>query len=147
MQTLESNLGWILIIAVTFAVFLYKYFTKDKDAITSKFIAKKNLASDFSTTLPLIQQALLNAKFTNIGFDEAENRFYATSGFLMSSWSEYIEVKIIKMDQRTELNFKSICAFPLQIVDWGKNKENYRKFEKELNKLTTDSSEARTALA
>ena len=117
--------------------FSYKFFTKDKDAITSKFSTKQILASDLNSNLPLIQQAIVNAGFHKIGFDITENRFFATSGFSMQSWSEFIEVKVIEKNMTTELNLKSICAFPMQLFDWGKNKENYRKFEKELSKLIT----------
>lgn len=33
------------------------------------------------------------------------------------------------------MRFKSIYAFPFQVFDWGKNRRNYRKFERELNKI------------
>jgi hypothetical protein len=53
----------------------------------------------------------------------------------MSSWTEQIEVQAIENQGKTEVNFKSICSLPTQIYDWGKNKRNYKKFEKELEKV------------
>jgi hypothetical protein len=137
MQTIQSNLGWIILIFLAIALFFYRKFAKDNVALTSKFKANQILPTDFNSSLKLVKQALTNADFSKVGFDADENRFYAQSGFSMSSWSEYIQVKVIELNNNTEIEFQSICAFPLQIFDWGKNRSNYRKFEKELKKLTS----------
>ena len=136
MQTLQSNLGWIILLILAIVLYSYKKFANDKDALTSKFKVKQIVPTDFNSSFKHINQALANAGFNKIGFDTVENRFYAQSGFSMHSWSEYIQVLVTEIDNQTEIEFQSICAFPLQIYDWGKNKRNYRKFEKELKKLT-----------
>ena len=137
METIQSNLGWIILSILAIGLFIYRKFANDKDALTSKFKVKKILTTDFNSSLKRIEQALTNAGFSNIGFDATNNRYYAQSGFSMHSWSEYIEIIVTEIENQTELEFQSICAFPLQIFDWGKNKRNFMKFEKELKKLNT----------
>lgn len=79
MQILLSNLGGIIFISLVIATFSYKAFAKYKDGITSKFKIKQLLETDTSIILTIINQALSNARFSKIGFDADENRFYAQS--------------------------------------------------------------------
>jgi hypothetical protein len=135
MDLLVSNFGWILLILTVIIIFLYKKISNNPDAMTSKFKTRRKTKVDSISMRPIIKEALQNSGFKNIGFDEDENRFYAKTRFSMSSWSEYVEVKIDRSQNETEIEFKSICAMPTQIYDWGKNKRNYTKFESELKKL------------
>ncbi len=135
MELLQANFWWILLLITVIFIFLFKNIFKRPDAFTSKFEAQKKLENTSSSILNIISEALKNAGFKKVGFDEEENRFYAQSKVSMSSWSEYIEVKINTSQNETELNFKSMCALPTQIYDWGKNKRNWKKFDKELKKL------------
>ncbi len=135
MPFLETYFWWILLILTVIFIFLFKRITKRPDALTSKFEAVKYIDSNSENMRKKIRDALEKAQFINIGYDEKENRFYAQTKFSMSSWSEYIEVKISTKENRTELRFKSICTFPIQLYDWGKNKRNYQIFNKELDKL------------
>ena len=135
MEIIKSNFGWILLAVTVIFIFLFKKILKNPDALTSKFEAEKTLEHTPSMILKIVSKALKNAGFNKVGFDEEENRFYAQSKVTMSSWAEYVEVKINGTENKTELVFKSICALPTQVYDWGKNKRNWKKFEKELNKL------------
>jgi hypothetical protein len=139
METIQSNPGWIIFFILAVILFLFKVFSKEKDGVTSKYIANQILQFDLNSSLALVKQALVNSQFSKIGFDPTENRYYAVSGFSMYSWSEYIQVKAVKIDNQTEIEFKSICAFPMQIFDWGKNKNNYRKFERQLKILSSST--------
>lgn len=114
--------------------------TKNPDAITGKYEATKTINGNPSENLELIKEALKNSGFKKVGVDQAENRFYAQTKFSMSSWSEYIEVYYRHDNFSTHLKFKSICTLPTQIVAWGKNKRNYKRFEKELEKLMPTSA-------
>ncbi|TQD40176.1 hypothetical protein [Haloflavibacter putidus] len=76
-----------------------------------------------------------NAGFNKVGIDEDKNCFYAKTTFSMSSFLEYIEISYQNTQNKTELKFKSICALPTQIYDWGKNKRNFERFEKEIDQL------------
>lgn len=103
--------------------------------MASKFEAEKNIRDSSDWISNLVSEALQNAGFKNIKFDEEENRFYAQTKVSFWSWSEYIEVKIHTNPLQSELKFKSICALFTQIFDWGKNRRNWIRFDKELDKL------------
>jgi hypothetical protein len=135
MELFLSNIVWIVLLTLLIGLFLFKKISNNPDAVTSKFIAIQTIPLDLKTSSLLIKEALNKAGFKKVRLEEPENRFHALSGFSMYSWSEFIEVKITDKQDETEMEFKSICAFPLQIFDWGKNKRNYKKFEKEVLKV------------
>jgi hypothetical protein len=135
MEILETNLWWLLLLITIILIFAYKKLTKNPEAITSKFEAKKIINGNTTDNLKSIEEALKNAGFIKVGLNKDENRFYAQTVFSMSSFSEYIKVSFSHDHFSTTLEFKSICALPTQVVAWGKNKRNFKKFEKELEKL------------
>lgn len=135
MENLENYFWWFLLLITIVFIFVYKKRTKNPDALTSQFKAEKKVYGNPADVLKWIENALKNAGFTRVGLDENENRFYGQAKFTMSSFSEFIEVSFSQNEYSTDLHFKSICALPTQIFDWGKNKRNYKKFEKELEKL------------
>lgn len=135
MEILKTNFWWLLLLITIVFIFAYKKLTKNRDAITNKFEAEKKIIGNPTDNLKFIEEALKNAGFKKVGLDKDENRFYAQTKFSMSSFSEYIEVSYSHDHLSTDLKFKSICALPTQLVAWGKNKRNYKKFEKELEKL------------
>ena len=139
-QTLLSNIWWIVLVILGIGLFLFKKISKNPDAGTSHFRAKKILHTDVKTSEILIIKALERAGFSNVKSDETGTKIQAKSGFSMSSWSEYIEVSLKEKEGGTKMKFKSICAFSMQLFDWGKNKENYRRFAKELETLMRASS-------
>ncbi len=55
-------------------------------------------------------EVLKIAGFFYVGYDEEKNRFYAQTKFSMSSWSEFIEVKISTNADNTMLKLKSIST-------------------------------------
>jgi hypothetical protein len=140
MEYLETNFWWLLLLMSIVFIFAYKKLTKNPDAVTSKFEAKKKISGNLTDNLKFIEEALKNAGFKKVGLDKDENRFYAQTKFSMSSFSEYIEVSFSHDQFSTDLKFKSICALPTQVVAWGKNKRNYKKFERELEKLMPTSA-------
>ena len=135
MEILKTNFWWLLLLITIVFIFVFKKLTKNRDAITSKFEAKKKINGNPTDNLKFIGEALKNAGFKKVGLDKDENRFYAQTKFSMSTFSEYIEVSYSHDNLSTDLKFKSICALPTQVFAWGKNKRNYKKFEKELEKL------------
>lgn len=137
MEFLETNFLWLLFLVTLVFIFMYKKLTNNPDAITSKFEARRKVAGNPDDNLEYIKEALKNAGFRKVGLDKDMNRFYAQTKFSMSSFSEYIEVSFSHEHFSTELKFKSICALPTQVFDWGKNKRNYLRFERELKKLMT----------
>jgi hypothetical protein len=139
MDFIYTYFGWLLLLLSVVFIFAYKKITKNPDAITSKFEVKKKLNGTPNDNLNFIEEALNNSRFNNIEFDKDENSFYAETNFSMSSWSENIVVNINSNQNETDLNFKSICSMPLQLFDWGMNKRNFKRFEKELEKLMSTS--------
>ena len=135
MEINDTNILWLVFMAITAFILMYKKITKSPDAITSSFQMTKKIKGLPQDNLKLIRQALKNAGFNKVGIDEEEHYFYARSKFSMSSFLEYIEVYYQNTQNKTELKFKSICALPTQIYDWGKNKRNFKNFEKELDQL------------
>lgn len=135
MEILESYYLWFLIIIFIVFIFTYKKITNNNDALTAKFTTVKDLKTNVSNIDNLLLIAFKNSGFRNIRIEKNENRIYAHTKFSMSSFSEYVEI-FYEVDQfSTVLRFKSICALPTQIYDWGKNKRNFKKFSKELEKL------------
>lgn len=135
MEVYLINWGWIVCIVLVTFILVYKKITKNPDAITSKYETRKKINGLPQHNLELIKQALKNAGFKKVGIDEEDKSVYAQTSFSMSSFLEYIEITYQQTQEQTELNFKSICALPTQIYDWGKNKRNFKKFEKEIDKL------------
>ena len=140
MEFIQTNYWWLLFILTVIFVFTYKKLTNNPDAITSRFKAKKIVIGNPTDNLIFIEKALKNAGFKKVGLYTNENRFYAHTKFSMSSFSEYIEVTFSPDNLSTTIIFKSICALPTQIYDWGKNKRNYKKFQRELEKVMSLST-------
>ncbi|CAM4117856.1 hypothetical protein FLAN108750_11290 [Flavobacterium antarcticum] len=136
MQTIFSNLVWIILLLIIVFVFLYKKISGNPDAVTSKFKTKLLVNTGFEDARTAIEEALIRTNFKNVRFDDVNHKFSASTGFSMWSWSELIEVKLKPAGLHTEIEFKSICAFPTQLYDWGKNKRNFKRFSTELYKLT-----------
>lgn len=40
------------------------------------------------------------------------------------SWGEELSIHVDQVPEGTVVRIRSACAYPLQIFDWGKNKEN-----------------------
>lgn len=63
--------------------------------------------------------------------EETTERIIASSSINLLSWGEKIIINILP-DKKISVTSK--CIFPLQCLDWGKNKANVRKFISELRK-------------
>ncbi|MBB3698765.1 hypothetical protein KMW28_09730 [Flammeovirga yaeyamensis] len=125
---------FVITIAILYAV---KHFTKDSGALTAKFKTSKTLDGSIEENISKISYALNNAGFHKVGNDKESLRVYAYTGFSFSSFSEYIEVKLLPNENSSSIiYFKSICALPTQMIDWGKNRRNYKRFLKELEKIS-----------
>ena len=111
----------LLLLIIIIFIFAYKKLTKNPHAITSKYESKKRIKGNRTDNLKFIEEALKNVGFKKVGLNIDENRFYAQTKFSMSSFSEYIELSYFHDHLSTDLKFKSICAVPIQLFDWGKN--------------------------
>lgn len=97
----------------------------------------KSFIYNSNNTLENIATALINSGFTNTIVDKENKIVQAKAKSSFSSWGEMIYIEVInKSNTKGQINFTSTCTYPLQIFDWGKNKSNFNKFSKELNKKT-----------
>ena len=130
MNFIIENIGWLLIISTIAFFFFYKLFSKDPYALTSKYIIEKEISFNSEKLPKKILDSLKKSGFNKVGYDPDENKFYAQTKISLWSWTEFIMIQIQKDNSNTKMIFTSICALPLQIIDWGKNKRNARKFFK-----------------
>ena len=121
------SLGILIIIIV-----IWKLIIKKKKTATSYFEESRSFHKSKNELKSLTEKAFLNLKFKNIYFDEEDSSFSAKTRMSIYSWSEYVTVKLSENGNFTEVDFKSKCALPTQIIDWGKNKRNSKKFFKNL---------------
>lgn len=132
MQLLLDYWGWILFFGIVIFISIYKKTRKDNALITSKYVIQKNIDSDVNIHHKILH-ALEVSKFHQVYFNEQENKFCANAAFTMNSWGEHIILNYHTENSKTIINFMSICSFPFQIYDWGKNKKNFEKFWKNFN--------------
>ena len=59
------------------------------------------------------------------GLADTDRGFKFTIGINFWSWGENIT---IALDDAGTVTVKSVCSFPLQIFDWGKNRKNVQRF-------------------
>ncbi|MFC6268550.1 hypothetical protein [Frigoriflavimonas asaccharolytica] len=111
---------------------IYKIISKKTLAITSEFSTEKELKGNLEDNMLIIENALQQANFKNIKFDNVTKIFHAKANFSIWSFAENIEIKIVEKENSIVLNFKSICVLPTQIIDYEKNKTNFKKFERVL---------------
>lgn len=128
---MDTYLKIILIpIALAVLMYLWRIIFKKDFSFTSQYIDTRNLNSSDKELLESIKKAMTAANFKRIRFDKEKKEFYAITYPSLWSFSEIVKVKI---KGSKEIEFKSICAFPLQVFDWFKNERNANVFFKKLN--------------
>ena len=135
METLIDYFGWILIALTVVFFILYKWKRNDSNALTAKYETEKRFKFNKNNKSKVILEALKKSNFKNIHFDEINSTYYAKTRVSIWSWSELIEVRITDNEEETRINFLSICSLFTQIISWGKNRRNARRFFDELNRL------------
>ncbi len=68
----------------------------------------------------------LECKFTEVSPEEFHSRF----GINALSWGENIKIKFLA---DRNISVESRCVYPLQLIDWGKNKGNVQLLIAKLN--------------
>ena len=124
-----------IIIAIGFIIFFILKFKYGNNALLSKDrFYEKQFNYETENIFYKIQIALEKAQFKNIIIDNDNSIITAESKFSMSSWGEIINIKIVEESNHSgKVIFTSICSYSLQIYDWGKNKDNFKKFYNQLN--------------
>ena len=135
MEVLIDYLGWILIALTVISFILYKWIRNDTNSLTAKYETEKKFKLNKKNKSEVILEALKKSNFKNIHFDKINSTYYAKTRVSIWSWTELIEVKITDNEEETRINFLSICFLFTQIISWGKNRRNARRFFDELNGL------------
>lgn len=136
MEIIKNNIFWVIFFGVIILTSLIRLVTGRPYFLRSNY-QNSLVIQDSDRIIELLPDVMKKAGVKNINFHQEESKFTGLVGFSMSSWSEYVEVKVESSDGKLNLDFKSVCAFPYQIFDWGKNKSNFKKFEKELLKVVS----------
>lgn len=132
MELLSEYCGLFIFFAFVIALLVYRKITNNKEAALSKFVISKDVAAEVNLKNKIIS-ALDSSGFQTITYHEKENRITANTSISFKSWGEIVEIQLEENKSNPEIVFKSICAFPFQIYDWGKNKRNFNKFWKNFN--------------
>ena len=74
------------------------------------------------------QEALMKAGFGMSRWVEQQQALYAEGSINLWSWGEDILVRFQENEEGTLIQFTSSCKMSTQIIDWGKNKKNAKKF-------------------
>lgn len=132
MELLSEYYGLFIFLAFVIALLVYRKVTNNKEAALSKFVISKNVAAEVNLKNKIIS-ALASSGFQTITYHEKENRITANTSISFKSWGEIVEIQLQENKTNPEIVFKSVCAFPFQIYDWGKNEHNFNKFWKNFN--------------
>ncbi|MBA5792630.1 hypothetical protein H1R17_01170 [Flavobacterium sp. xlx-214] len=132
MELLSQYYGLFIILAFVITLLVYRKITNNKEAAISKFVISKNVTAEVNLKSKIIS-ALESSGFQTITYHEKENRITANTSVSFKSWGEIVEIQLEENKSNPQIVFKSICAFPFQIYDWGKNKRNFNKFWKNFN--------------
>lgn len=134
MEMIKDNIFWILFFGIILLIFVIRMVTKQPNFMRSMFESSIEVSS-VENIEEIIFKVMKSVGFKDIDFDKGCEKFHATTTFSMSSWFEHIEIKLVSVGQKRQLHFSSICGYPYQIYDWGKNKQNFERFQKELIKV------------
>ena len=76
---------------------------------------------DINTVMAAARAALTACRWK---FSEYQWRLVASVPFNLLSYGEEVEIRFYQ----DSFDISSKCIFPLQVIDWGKNQSNIRKF-------------------
>lgn len=89
----------------------------------------------FERVMDVIEMAIYKIGFSVSGIDKIGGFVTAKKGMDMWSWGFNLNLQVFRMENGVQIQARSECSLPTQIVDYGKNKKNLEKLEQELNML------------
>jgi hypothetical protein len=93
--------------------------------MAARFENSRRFRAQMPNVLAAIDGALRDIGVTVIEWSADRHRVTGKIGVSFWSWGERLTASV---DESGEVQVSSVCSFPLQIIDWGKNAENCRKF-------------------
>lgn len=106
--------------------------------ITSQYNDERFVKKHFHNVFPAVKDAL---KYCGFSINEKEHHqdsvvIRAEAQWTMKSFGEYIRITVTAQNQGTLIDFQSRCKVETQIFDWGKNKQNAKRFFKVIDVIT-----------
>ncbi|MBA3900164.1 MAG: hypothetical protein H0X62_08145, partial [Bacteroidetes bacterium] len=126
---------FIFSLAIKNVVWFKPYFTSKFNILSSKERYQKEFDFSKEILFEKLIEVLDNAGFTINKTNKETGEIFATSSISWSSWGENIYIEINEINDKTIIDFYSVCF--IQIISWGKNKRNYDKFLNEFEKSLT----------
>ena len=117
------------------SIFFKPYFLSKWNIFTSKYVTDfefdipKELM--FDKLIEVINDGPMKLKYSN----KDKFMILATSKLSWASWGDNIYIYPIQLDGQSMLRFESVT--PLQVFDWGKNKNNFQIFLQKLEESLT----------
>lgn len=125
----------IYILGIVFLIYLVRMIRAsfNASAPTAKYNAERVYRIRSYQMRKAIMRALEEAKFElcNVSRDGAE--IVAVSNASFRSWSEHITIRLVDKSEECTVRFRSVCAMPTQVFDWGKNRKNALDFFRKLD--------------
>jgi len=88
-----------------------------------------NISGDKDSLFIKASKAANKSNFKIKAIDQDLGNIVAKTRFNLWSWSEKIHIYVAD----NQIDIVSECAMPTQIMDWGKNKRNVKKFVQNLH--------------
>lgn len=133
MEYLGIFYGLALVIIIIAIVIIWRVLIK-KEQFTAHYKESKAYNKPVDELTELVDNALDDINAKKIMHNSDDRFFIAKLGSSIWSWSETIEIKLKSSEQNTIVSFSSQCSLPTQVVDWGKNHRNSKRFFKSLEK-------------
>jgi hypothetical protein len=125
----------IYIVGILFLLYLLRIMRSSfsSNAPTAKYNAERVYRIRAYKMLKAILRALEEAKFELANVSRSGDEIVAISNVSMRSWSEHITIRVVDKSDECTVRFKSVCAMPTQVFDWGKNRKNAQEFFRKLD--------------
>ncbi|QIE59851.1 DUF1499 domain-containing protein [Rasiella rasia] len=96
--------------------------------MANSYTENLQLTAPLESAKKKVEEALMKAGFKMSKWVDQQQAFYSESSVTIWSWGEDIMVRFQENENGTQIQFTSSCKLSTQIIDWGKNKKNAKKF-------------------
>lgn len=122
------GLAFIMLLVV---IIIWRGIVKKKK-VTAHYQESRKYDKPVQELIELVGKALEDINAKKIAYNSSTSVFSAKLEGSIWSWSEILEINLESSEHETTVAFSSQCSLPSQILDWGKNRRNSKRF---FNKL------------
>ena len=125
----------IYILGIVFLIYLVRMIRAsfNASAPNAKYNAERVYRIRSYQMRKAIMRALEEAKFELCNVSRDGGEIVAVSNASFRSWSEHITIRLVDKSEECTVRFRSVCAMPTQVFDWGKNRKNALDFFRKLD--------------